>query len=135
MPNDLLSGLLKATTAETQDEILMYASEPLVEKTKENLAMHKDTGELQNSIKSVLKKTKDGVHYVVATPTGKSKKHFYGGKNHDRKYELTNAGKFIFMEYGTPKQPATPILEKTQKDAENEVVERLQSKLNEVIGD
>lgn len=127
IPNDLLNGILQCNSEEVCKEILERAAEPLEESIKKELANHKDTGDLQSSIKAGKPYlNKDGFWQITISPKGYSGHHFYGGKNHNRKYKLSNAAKAIFMEYGTSHQAATPFLNRATNNAQHDTLSTMQ---------
>lgn len=80
------------------------------------------TGQLETSVKaSKAKKSSTGAYIVNVGPKGKAK-----GKT-DKGSPLTNAGKMVFLEYGTKNQAARPFLQR----AVNEVEEQIQTKMQE----
>lgn len=81
------------------------------------------TGELARSIKAC-KPGKNAIgHYIAVTAKGKDKK---GVRNNE---------KLAYLNYGTTKQQARPVLAKAVKNAENECLEKMQEKFEEVIGE
>ncbi len=86
-------------------------SMPILEKNlKKELAKHRRTGDMLNSVK----KTKAGKnkygHYAVVRPTGTDSK------------GVRNMEKLAHAEYGTSKQSPTPILTKAIEDSEKSVI-------------
>lgn len=87
----------------------------LLGKVKNETAQHKQTGDLYQSIKPTkAKKTKGGGYYACVRPTGKDKK------------GVRNMEKMVYLEYGTVKQSAKPVLTKAIKDSESAVKKKMQ---------
>lgn len=79
------------------------------------------TGDLERAIKA----NKPGVnqygHYVSVTAKGKDKK---GTRNNE---------KLAYLNYGTVKQEARPVIPKALKNAEDGCMDAMQKKFNEVV--
>ena len=73
---------------------------PIVQKALiSNLGRHKRSGSLAGSIKiGKAKKIKNGGYYGTVAPKSKDKR------------DVSNAEKLIYMEYGTSRQSATPVI-------------------------
>ena len=127
IPDDFLDSLLKCDSEELCKEILTEAAPELEKSMKKEIEKHNDTGELQKSIKAGKPfLNKNGFWQITVSPRGYSKNYYYGGKQHNRKYKLTNAAKAIFLEYGTSHQTARPFLTKSTNNAERGVINKLQ---------
>lgn len=88
----------------------------LLDHVKAETAQHKRTGDMYKSIKPTkAKKTKKGGFYACVRPTGKDSK------------GVRNMEKMVYLEYGTKKQSATPVLTKALKDSENAVKNKMQA--------
>jgi len=88
---------------------------PILEKNlKSELAGHKRTSDMLDSVK----KTKAGKnkygYFAVVRPTGVDSK------------GVRNMEKLAWLEYGSSKQPARPILTKAIKDSEPAVLDKMQ---------
>ena len=79
------------------------------------------TGDLKNSIKPMKPGRNQYGYYVAVTATGKDRK---GVRNNE---------KLAYLEYGTSKQEARPVIGKAVHHSENECLEIMQEKFNEVI--
>lgn len=87
----------------------------LLDNVKKEAARHKNTGDMQNSIKKTkAAKTKGGGYYAAVRPTGKDRK------------GVRNMEKLAYAEFGTTKQAPTPMLTKAIKDSENPVTGKMQ---------
>lgn len=127
IPDDFLKGILQCDSEELCKEMLTEAAPELEEEMKKELANHNETGDLQKSIRAGKPFiNKNGFWQITISPRGYSKNHYYGGKNHNRVYKLSNAAKAIFLEYGTSHQPARPFLSKTTNNANSNVIKIMQ---------
>lgn len=87
----------------------------LEDSVKRETAQHKFTGDLHRSIKRTkAKMTKSGGFYAAVLPVGKDSK------------GVSNMQKMAYLEYGTSKQNATPVLTKAINDSQNSVEKRMQ---------
>jgi len=134
--------------ADAQDDIckeMLTEAIPIVaESLKEELRKHENTGELIKSIETFEPhKLKDEYWIVSAVPTGKSKglrsapKVFARSKT-GRKTSgkaLYNDDKLWWLEYGTSKQKATPVLKKAINNANNKVIAKMTEIYNKRMGD
>ena len=130
MPEDLFAEL--GNLSELCPKIIEEAEPVLVEGMQNQIRKsirHPDrsTGELVDSITAGKpKKAKDGSWTGFVGPQGYSSQYYYKGRKKRRKYKLSNAAKLVFMEYGTSRQAATPVMEKIIRDTEKEVLEKMQ---------
>ena len=110
-PTEFINQLNKmADVDKYADKMLDEAAPILVDSLKRQLNNHKNTGDLQKSIKaSRAKKNKYG-WYVKVYPAGTDSK------------GVRNGEKLAYLEYGTSTQPANPVMEKAIKDCEGEIL-------------
>jgi HK97 gp10 family phage protein len=107
------------------DEIapkMLESATPILEKNlKTALQPHKQTSEMVDSIKAT--KPKKGTKGWTSTvrPTGKDKK------------GVRNMEKLVYLQYGTSKQVATPVLEEVVNKSTNSVSEIMQEVFNREI--
>lgn len=101
------------STEETAMRMLEEAAPILQEAMRKNSEPHKDTGAMAESIKPSKPTRGSQGHEIIVRPTGKDKK------------GVRNMEKMIHLEYGTSKQPATPVVLPSVKEAENKVVEKM----------
>lgn len=136
-PDDLMLALQKLEDEELEIECLEAVQDVIVDSVQKELSKHDQTGELSNSIKSngVKKSKKGDNYYVFISPTGYSKNFYYGGKNHNRKYRVSNGAKAVWLQYGTSKESPKPWLESAKKNCEQQVIDIIQEKINEKIGE
>lgn len=109
-PTDFLKQLGKLSKVEEVAPKMIDESMPIVERNLvRELAYHVDTGELQESVKSTkAKKVNDG-HFATASPTGADEK------------GVRNMEKLAYLEYGTSKQAAAPMMSTVINDSEGSV--------------
>jgi len=115
IPDSFLKQLGKLSDVERIAPKMIDEAMPILERNlKAELAKHKRTGDMVNSVR----KTKAGRnkygYFAVVRPTGKDRK------------GVRNMEKLAHAEYGTSKQPPTPILTKAIKDSENAVLDKMQ---------
>lgn len=109
---------------------------PILEKNvKAELAKHKRTGDMIESVK----KTKAGKnkygYFATVRPTGTTTRVMGDdGVIRDRKEPVRNMEILAHLEYGTSQQPATPILTKAIKDSESDVLDKMQEVFNREVG-
>ena len=80
------------------------------------------SGDLAGSIKACKPGKNEQGHYVAVTAKGKDRK---GTRNNE---------KLAYLNYGTTKQQARPVIARSVKSAEAECTEVIQEKFNEVTG-
>lgn len=116
IPDDFVKQLGKLSDIDSiAPQMIDEAMPILAENLKGELAKHKRTGDMLASVKKTKAgKTKYGGYYAVVRPTGKD------GKG------VRNMEKLAHAEYGTKKQPPTPILTKAIKDSEKAVLSKMQ---------
>jgi len=104
--------------------LMINAAMPILERqVKAEVSKHEVTGDLLKSIKTTkTKKTKAGVYSASVEPS-----------DIDRK-GVRNIEKMIYLEYGTSRQPATPVLTKAVKDSEKEVLTTMQAIFDREVG-
>lgn len=95
----------------------------LLDNVKAGAAQHKKSEDMYKSIKPTKTgKTKNGGYYATVRPTGKDRK------------GVRNMEKMAWLEYGTKKQSATPVLTKALKDSENAVMKKMQEVFEREVG-
>lgn len=106
-----LQGLEKNCDKLT-DELLNECAEVIVKNEKEEV-QHIQTSDMKNSIKPTRVKENQYGRYIVVRPTGKSNRYIDNkGVERKRSTPVRNMEKFVYSEYGTSKQAATPIQKK-----------------------
>ena len=105
-------------------KMLRAGIKPYEQEAKRNAARHSKSGELAKSIKaSAPKKTRDGRHFIKVAASG-----------YDAATNVPNPIKLIALEYGTSKQPATPILRPAMESKEGESNAAMESFLRKELG-
>nr|DAG65164.1 MAG TPA: hypothetical protein [Caudoviricetes sp.] len=121
-----LDELLKNMTFLDADRLapmmLEEAAPPLEANVKRRAGSHRDTGAMETSIKTT-RPHKNGNGYSICTrPTGKDKK------------GVRNMEKAVYMEFGTSKQAATPIISPAVRESEAAVLEKMQEVFDREVG-
>ncbi len=112
--DDFMSDLNTLDTDRIAPIMLEEAVHILEENVKRRTAAHKATGALAESMKaSKAKQTKEG-YSISVRPTGKDDK------------GVSNMEKACYLEYGTLKQTATPVISPAVRESEEAVVEKMQ---------
>ena len=101
---------------------MLEESVPILEKeVKASAAKHKDTGSMRSSVKATGANVNARGHYICVRPTGKDEK------------GVRNMEKMVYLEYGTSKQIATPVLSPAVRKAEPEVLDKMQEVFNRKV--
>lgn len=103
--------------------VMLEEAAPILERNVKNRAsVHKETGEMQKSIKSTKsKRTGDG-YSIAVRPTGKDKK------------GVRNMEKACYLEFGTSKQGATPVISLAVRESEDLVAGKMQEVFDREVG-
>lgn len=123
--DDTLMGQLKKLGAVDRLAPLMIdEASPILEKqVKQELERHKVSGDLQKSVKRTKAALhKSGGYFSSIEPTGTDRK------------GVRNVEKLVYLEYGTSRQPATPILTKAAKDSEASILAAMQAIFDREVG-
>lgn len=123
---------------ENFDEIaprILDESVPILERhVKRELANHRRTSTLLNSVKKTKANKNRYGWFVTVRPTGTSKIYMDDkGVIRKRKKPVRNMEILAHAEYGTSKQSPVPILTKALNDARQEVTDKMQEIFNEVV--
>lgn len=101
---------------------MLEESVPILEKSvRDESAKHRDTGAMEESIKATGTNINARGHYICVRPTGRDEK------------GVRNMEKMVYMEYGTGKQEATPVLSPAVRKAEDPVTEKMQEVFNREV--
>lgn len=101
---------------------ILEESVPILEKSvRAESAKHRDTGAMEESIKATGANINARGHYICVRPTGRDEK------------GVRNMEKMVYMEYGTSKQEATPVLSPAIRKAEDPVTEKMQEVFNREV--
>lgn len=124
MPDDFIKQLGKLADVDRLAPKMLEGAAPILVRTLKAKVANTQQSELGDMYKSIkMSKTysnKNG-HFLVVRPTGKDK---YGKRNMD---------KFAYMEFGTSKQPARPMMQAAINDAKTEVLDKMQEIFNEEV--
>jgi len=103
--------------------LMLEEAVPILEKSvKKHAALHRDTGALQKSIKPTkTKRGKDG-YSITVRPTGTDEK------------GVRNMEKAAYLEFGTSKQRASPILSPAVRESEEAVCQKMQEVFDRETG-
>jgi HK97 gp10 family phage protein len=124
IPTDFIKQLGKLADVDRIAPQMIDEAMPILEgNLKKEMAKHRRTGDMINSVrKTKAGKNKYG-YYAVVRPTGKDSK------------GVRNMEKMVYLEYGTSDQPATPILTKAIKDSEKAVLDKMQEVFSREVGE
>lgn len=113
---DFLKSLGSLADVDRYAPVMIDEAMPiLANNLKGELAKHRRTGDMLNSVKQTRAgKSTRGGYYAVVRPTGVDRN------------GVRNMEKLAHAEYGTSKQPPTPILTKAIKDSESAVLDKMQ---------
>ena len=101
---------------------MLEESVPILEKSvRAESAKHWDTGAMEESIKATGANINARGHYICVRPTGRDEK------------GVRNMEKMVYMEYGTSKQAATPVLSPAVRKAEDPATEKMQEVFNREV--
>lgn len=126
IPNDLMKDIEKLYNTDEMIKELLNSedvSRPLIDSFVGELKPHFKFGDLEGSVKKLVKKNKYG-WFLVVRPTGRDRK------------GVRNMEKLMTLEFGskTREQPARPLIDRATKNAENAVIKALERKLDDYIG-
>ena len=103
-------------------EMLEAAEPALTENVRRYADKHRDSGAMAKSIKSTGVKERKGGKYLVVRPTGKDRE------------GVRNMEKLAYLEYGTVKQPASPVITPAVKSAEGNIERIWDEVMNKHLG-
>lgn len=118
--DDMMEDLQRMSDPDALAEKMLEAAAPIVERNlKASVSTHSDTGAMAGSIRATkAQKGANGWHITVR-PTGKDRK------------GVRNMEKMAYLEYGTSKQAATPVLAPAVRQSEGECIMAMQSVFDE----
>lgn len=123
VPDELFDTLEKLAGIEVAGKKALSDAEPIVvDALKRELANHKDTGKLQESVKATGPKENAKGLYDFIRPTGKDDK------------GVRNMEKLAYLEYGTSKQAATPVCAAVRALAEKKVANEMENSIKRSLG-
>jgi phage protein, HK97 gp10 family len=136
IPPEFIRTLGRLSDVDRYAPLMIDAATPTIEDAvKRELAKHRRTGTMLKSIKRTrAKKTKNGGYLATVRPTGESTKYLSKkGELKERKTAVRNMEIIAHMEYGTSKQPPTPVLSKALDDAKDEALKIMQETFNKEV--
>lgn len=107
--------------------VILEAAAPILkEELQSQVQQAADKGYAQGDLAGSIKANKPGEnhlgHYVSVTAKGKDRK------------GIRNNEKLAYLNYGTSKQNARPVISKAMKNSEQKCLDTMQKKFNEVTG-
>lgn len=124
---------LGSHTEEIAKKVLLAAAPTLYRNVVAECRAHRRTGTMINSIKTtrVGKQVKSGAWFIVVRPTGMATKYIStNGLIRNRKTPVRNMEIMAHMEFGTSKQPPTPVLSKAIEESADECARIMQDTFN-----
>ena len=123
IPDELTRQLNALSNIDGIAPKMIQAGQPIVEKElKRRSESHRETGEMAASIKSKKPQKTGSGHIGIVRPTGTDSN------------GVRNMEKMAYLEYGTSRQPSTPVIAPTIAATENQVYEIMQQTFNKEIG-
>lgn len=117
------------------EEVLKEGSKILEQKMKSNARAsikHDGDSEMINSIKASKPKFANGAYIINVGPRGYSKVKVYKNKKSGRTYQVSNALKAIWKEYGIPgRQEKQPFISPTVTQTQEQIYDLMQKKFEE----
>lgn len=115
IPDDFIKQLGKLADVDRIAPIMIDEAMPILEANlKKELVKHKRTGDMISSVKKTKAGKKNKGYFATVRPTGNDSK------------GVRNMEKLAHAEYGTSKQPPTPILTKAINDSKQPVLNKMQ---------
>lgn len=126
--DDLMKDLSYLDAERIAPKILEESGEILEKEVKQKARKHWHTGDMYKSIKSTGAQRNAYGYYLCVRPTGKSKglKRSKGKRGKETKEAVRNMDKMAWLEYGTSKEPARPVLSAAVRNAEPKVLKKMQ---------
>jgi len=122
IPTEFIKQLGRLEEVDKFAPAMIDAAIPILERNvKSEASKHKDTGELERSIKRTRAKKNQYGFFATVRPTGVDSK------------GVRNMEKLVYSEYGTSKQSPRPILTKAIKDSERPVLDKMQEVFNQEV--
>ena len=137
-PEDMLNGLLDVDADDLCKQMIDSAApimEESMKKEMRSVIQHSGDSELVDSVKtSKAKKAKNGAIIAFTGPKGNSKNYYYRNGKKDRRIQVSNVLKAIWLNYGRVGQPARPFLTKAVNNAHQKVMEKMQQTYDQLMG-
>ena len=135
LPEDYMLNLLQEDFYTLGEDMIEAALPVLLNSIKSHLAgvIRNGTGELiSNVVDCDPRRSRTNALIATVYVKGVSKNHYYGSTTHARQYEVSNALKAIWLNYGNAHQTERPWLQPAVKACMNEVYEIMQKKYEEL---
>lgn len=120
--DDFMKDLSQIDVERIAPKMLEEAVPILEREVVRECGKHKDTGAMMSSIKPTGASVNQHGHYICVRPTGRDEK------------GVRNMEKMVYMEYGTSKQEATPVISPAVRKAEGEVLDKMQEVFSREAG-
>ena len=137
-PEDMLNGLLDVDAEDLCKQMIDSAApimEESMKKEMRSVIQHSGDSELVDSVKtSKAKKAKNGAIIAFTGPKGNSKNYYYRNGKKDRRIQVSNVLKAIWLNYDRVGQPARPFLTKAVNNAHQKVMEKMQQTYDQLMG-
>ena len=137
-PEDMLNGLLDVDAEDLCKQMIDSAApimEESMKKEMRSVIQHSGDSELVDSVKtSKAKKAKNGAIIAFTGPKGNSKNYYYRNGKKDRRIQVSNVLKAIWLNNGRVGQPARPFLTKAVNNAHQKVMEKMQQTYDQLMG-
>ena len=137
-PEDMLNGLLDVDAEDLCKQMIDSAApimEESMKKEMRSVIQHSGDSELVDSVKtSKAKRAKNGAIIAFTGPKGNSKNYYYRNGKKDRRIQVSNVLKAIWLNYGRVGQPARPFLTKAVNNAHQKVMEKMQQTYDQLMG-
>ena len=137
-PEDMLNGLLDVDAEDLCKQMIDSAApimEESMKKEMRSVIQHSGDSELVDSVKtSKAKKAKNGAIIAFTGPKGNSKNYYYRNGKKDRRIQVSNVLKAIWLNYGRVGQPARPFLTKAVNNGHQNVMEKMQQTYDQLMG-
>lgn len=112
--DELMKELEQIDVEHIAPKMLEESVEILEGAVKRRTAKHKVTGDMLSSIKPTGAQRNNSGYYICVRPTGKDRK------------GVRNMEKMAYLEYGTSRQRARPVLSVAVNESEAEVLKKMQ---------
>lgn len=110
---EVIADLTSLDVDKMTDEMILASEPVMIEKLTRHAEKHHYSGDMVRSIKSTGIKTNKNGKFLVVRPTGRNEK------------GVRNMEKMAYLEYGTYKQAATPVLTHAVKEAETTIEHKM----------
>ena len=120
--SELYRDLSSLASSRIGEKMLKSGEPVLLDSVKKHAGRHRKSGDMAASVKSTgVKKGADGAQYLVVRPTG---------RDHNG---VRNMEKAAYLEFGTAKQNATPVISPAVKEAEGRILSNMEKAFDETV--